>query len=285
MFYFTLPLQIPEVENDEDSGQKTILAIDDDSQVLELYERYLSEHGYRVIPLTDPFQAVEQVQKLQPFAVLLDTAMPGKDGWQVLKELKSRVDTRHIPVILCTIQENQKQGFSLGAADYLMKPILEEDLALALERLNGDGRIQEVLVVDDDPEDLRVVEKILLSSSQDRSAQSSHPYHVRLAQGGAEGLVALRTRRPHIVILDLFMPGLDGFTLLETMRADPAYMDIPVIIFTGGDLTDEQKRSLTQFSVSGADLLNKRLVDEKQLLDRIEKALKRPKQSNAPTIF
>jgi CheY-like chemotaxis protein len=87
-----------------------------------------------------------------------------------------------------------------------------------------------------------------------------------------EGLAALKTFRPHAIILDLFMPGLDGFTLLESIRSDPSFRDVPVIIFTAGDLTEEQRNYLSKFS---ADMLNKGLLTEDELLSTIHSSLER----------
>jgi GAF domain-containing protein/CheY-like chemotaxis protein len=267
-FYYTLPLPHPEPKLSSGSGAKIVLAVDDERPILNLYDRYLSEHGYQVVPLTDPTKVVERAKQVQPFAITLDVMMPGRNGWQVLEELKSDPETDHIPVIICSILEDQEKGFSLGATDYLTKPILEEDLVGALSRLNGDGSIHEVLVIDDDENDLRLVQRIL---------QKDERYHVGLARGGAEGLVALRTFKPQAVILDLFMPGVDGFTLLETMRADPGLRDVPVIIFTAGELNDlsaDQQKRLAQFS---QNMLRKGVFKETDLLVSIEKALSRYK--------
>lgn len=145
-FWFTLPL--PHIEPELDVQKKLILVIDDDRQVISLYERYMQDLGYQVYPLTDPFQAVETARKLQPFAITLDIMMPDKDGWRVLEELKHNPDTCLIPVIVCSIVEEHEKGLSLGAVDYLAKPILEEDLAGALGRLSGEGTLQDVLAVD-----------------------------------------------------------------------------------------------------------------------------------------
>jgi signal transduction histidine kinase/DNA-binding response OmpR family regulator/putative methionine-R-sulfoxide reductase with GAF domain len=259
MFYFTLPLPYasPPGEN------KTILAIDDDRQVINLYERYLKGQGYEVIAVTDPAEAVQKVRQAQPYAIILDIMMPERNGWQVLEELKATPETRHIPVIVCTIVEDHEKGFSLGAADYLTKPILQDDLVHSLNRLNHNGDIHDVLVIDDDADDLRLVQKILSENSQ---------YEVRAAQGGPEGLVAIQTKPPHAIILDLFMPGLDGFTLLETVRADPRLKDIPVIIFTAGDLNDEQISRLAEFTQK---MIHKGSFKEDELLASIENALHR----------
>jgi PAS domain S-box-containing protein len=259
-FYFTLPTPYTEPEPGEDEA-RVILAIDDDRQVISLYERYLKTHNYKVLALTDPSQAVERAREVNPFAITLDVMMPNRSGWQVLEALKADEFTRNIPVIVCSIVADQEKGFSLGAADYLTKPILEEDLVHSLDRLNRDGKIREVLAIDDDPDDLRLVQRIL---------EESGKYQVRVANGGPEGLVAIRTRPPHAIILDLFMPGVDGFTLLETIRTDPALRDIPVIIFTAGDLVEEQRQRLSEFSY---EMVSKGLFKENDLLTSIERAL------------
>jgi signal transduction histidine kinase/CheY-like chemotaxis protein len=265
-FYYTLPLPRPIGEATHSPGNRIVLSVDDERSILNLYDRYLSEHGYQVVPLTDPTKVVERARQIQPFAITLDVMMPGRNGWQVLEDLKNDPVTSHIPVIVCSILEDQEKGFSLGATDYLTKPILEEDLVEALSRLNSDGSIREVLVVDDDENDLRLVQRIL---------QKDERYHIALAHGGSEGLVALRTFKPQAVILDLFMPGVDGFTILETMRADPGLRDVPVIIFTAGDLhdlTEDQQNRLAQFS---QNMLQKGAFKETELLSSIEKALNR----------
>ena len=161
------------------------------------------------MPLTDPLKAKEQILKIKPYAITLDIMMPNKDGWSVLTELKSDPATRDYPVIICSILEQADKGFSLGAADYLVKPILEEDLVHALDRLNKNGTIHEVLVIDDDPNDLRLIERILDQHSQ---------YKAILAEGGRKGWEAINARTPHTIILDLFMPEMDGFNLLEKLR-------------------------------------------------------------------
>jgi CheY-like chemotaxis protein len=261
-FWFTLPLyQQPQEATPE--GLKVILAIDDDPQVIGLYERYLNPQGYHVVPLTDPSKAKEQVIKLKPYAITLDIMMPNKDGWSVLTDLKSDPSTQECPVIICSISEQTAKGYSLGAADYLVKPILGEDLVCALDRLNKDGTIHEVLVIDDDPDELRLIEKILSQKGQ---------YKPILAEGGRKGWEALNRKTPHAIILDLFMPELDGFTLLEKLRENSLLRDIPVLVVSAGALTHEQQTQLNDFDQW---LITKGSLNEGQLLQMIENALKR----------
>ena len=261
-FWFTLPLYLqPQQEIPE--GKKVVLAIDDDPQVIGLYERYLNPQGYYVIPLTDPSKAKDEILRIKPYAITLDIMMPGRDGWTVLNDLKTDPNTRDFPVIICSIMEQADKGFSLGAADYLVKPILEEDLVCALDRLNKDGTIHEVLVIDDDPNDLRLIEKILNQHCQ---------YKLTLAEGGRRGWEEINRKTPHAIILDLFMPDMDGFTILEKLRESSILQDIPVLVVSGGGLTNEQHQQLNDF---GQRLITKGSLNEDQLIESIENALKR----------
>jgi PAS domain S-box-containing protein len=264
IFYFSLPLvATPKTEGQK--NERVILAIDDDPQIISLYERYLQPKGFHVIGLSDPAKAAERVKQLKPFAITLDIMMPGYDGWQVLTDLKSSPETRDIPVVVCSILEDEEKGFSLGAADYLVKPVLEEDLLTSLDRLNGDGSIREVLVIDDDPNDLRLLGKMLTEQGR---------YKAVLAEGGPAGWNAIKSKLPHAIILDLFMPEMDGFSILEQIRKDEKLRNLPVIVITGADLTSEQQKQLEDL---GQWLLQKSSLREKELISIIENALQRVK--------
>src|SRR6266508_3092456 len=261
-FWFTIPLFNQPLEKIP-ADKKIILAIDDDPQVISLYERYLNAQGYYVVPLTDPSKAKDRILEIKPFAITLDIMMPNKDGWSVLSDLKSDPATRDYPVVICSIIEQADKGFSLGAADYLVKPILEEELVHALDRLNKNGKIHHVLVIDDDPNDLRLMEKILNESGR---------YKAVLAEGGRKGWEMLNTKAPDAIILDIFMPDLDGFTILERLREDPLLRHIPVLVVSGGGLTNEQQKQLNNF---GQRHITKSSLKEGELILSIEEALAR----------
>ncbi len=270
-FWFTLPVtkampvEVPVDEEEVAEDQKIVLAIDDDEKIISLYERYLGPHGYHIVALTDPTVALEQAKKINPAAITLDIMMPSKDGWQVIQELKSDPDTKDIPIIICSIVTDREKGFSLGATDYLVKPILEDELVRALSRLNLNGgkEVHDVLVVDDEEEAYRLVDKAL---SQHKK------YKTSFAEGGLQGLAAIQSKRPDVVILDLFMPDMDGFTLLENMRSDSGMYDIPVIILTGADLSEADRERLNSFEQS---LLTKSALNEDELLISLHQAIKK----------
>lgn len=262
-FYFTIPqYNQPSVEPIAGQG-KVILCIDDDQQVIGLYDRYLKPQGYQVIPVINPEVARETIKRLKPYAVTLDIMMPGMDGWSLLQELKADPETRNVPVIICSIVEEEGKGFSLGASDYLVKPILEDDLLGSLHRLNGDGSIKEVLIIDDSPDDLRLMEKMIAEHSQ---------FRPKLAEGGEKGWETIIDSHPDVIILDLFMPQLNGFTIIERLNTTPELRDIPVIVVSGADLTPEQKNQLQNL---GKHLLQKGMLNEKDLFASLGKALKR----------
>jgi CheY-like chemotaxis protein len=190
------PTPVPEAPG------RVVLCVDDDEGVITLFRRYLDKQGYRVVGLSDPFRVVEEARRIRPFAITLDVMMPGKDGWQVIQELKADPETRDIPVVMCTIVSEKGRGLSLGAADYLVKPILEQDLISALDRLDREEGRHRVLVVDDQPDDRNLLRRMI---------ESQEGYEVMEAGSGQEAILLVHQRRPHIIILDLLMPEMDGF--------------------------------------------------------------------------
>ncbi|HEY4688185.1 MAG TPA: GAF domain-containing protein [Anaerolineae bacterium] len=278
-FAFTLPLQHSRDLPDDLStmelpvpapGQKVILSIDDDAGVITLYQRYLEKQGYRVIGLSDTSKAVEETKRLQPFAITLDVLMPNRDGWSVLADLKSNPDTSGIPIIVCSIVEDESKGFALGAADYLVKPISETDLVRALERVNGNKPVQTVLVIDDEPEAIRLIRRML---------DNRPGYKVIEAQGGALGIATTQAAQPDVVLLDLMMPDIDGFAVLETLKTNRLSRDIPVVIVTAKELTEDDR---TRLRGKAAALLNKGAFDAQRLLSEIASALEHIEATQKP---
>jgi CheY-like chemotaxis protein len=270
-FWFTIPIATPEVIEkpaieDEDGikpDAKIIVSIDDDHQVIDLYKRYLRTHGYQVIAITQPQQVIQRLKETKPYAITLDIMMPHKDGWQVIQEIKKDPDTSEIPVIICSIVEERDKAYQLGAVDYLVKPILEDELVSAVNRLNlpQEKQINEILVIDDDPNVFQLVEIALRNETG---------YQLTFANGGFAGLERLKEQKPDGIILDLMMPDLDGFSILETMQGDSQLRNIPVIILTAADLTLEERMRLEQ---NKREILEKENFKSNQLINFLENAL------------
>jgi signal transduction histidine kinase/CheY-like chemotaxis protein len=241
--------------------QKIVLSIDDNASIIEMYDRFLKNHGYEIIPLTDPSQAVEKAIEIQPYAITLDLMMPSISGWDVLYQLKNNQQTKQIPIIICSIQEEEEKGISLGAADYLVKPFLDTDMVKSLNRLNHAGNIKKVLIIEDNENDQQLVEKMLDDSNQ---------YQIIIAKTGREGWNIILDDQPDVIILDLFLPDLSGFAILERIRSDEKLFKIPVIILTAADLTADQYAQLREFNNM---LVSKSFLSKKTLLQKLEETL------------
>lgn len=282
-FYFTLPFFYPPEEDaaenegaeeryDPDKPKQeddlVILAIDDDEKVIQLYERYLNKQGYRVVPLTDPKKAVERALELTPYAITLDIMMPNYDGWQVLEDLKSNPETQKFPTIICSIVADTQKGYALGATDYLLKPIIEDDLLQSLNRIGGQNEIHEILIIDDDPDDLRLLEKML---------EENKNYVPIIANTGPAGWDKMVNSHPQAVLLDLFMPEMGGFEIIDAMQEYSTLKDIPVIVISGGDISKTQQEKLDALN---HHLLKKGSLSADELADTLERSLKRLAKPN-----
>ena len=241
----------------------TVLVIDDDPNVIELLRENLAEAGYRVVGARDGEEGINKARALRPDSIVLDIIMPRKDGWQVLHELKADPSTRDIPIVLLSVVDQKNLGYRLGAADYLVKPFEREALLTTLSRTAGHcGRL---LVVDDDPNVADMVRQLL----------EGEACTIDVARDGREALRAIAERPPDAVLLDLLMPGLDGFAVLEQLQADPGRRDIPVIVLTAKELTPEESALLERRTLA---VVEKRGLERNALLQEVRRALSAVRQ-------
>jgi signal transduction histidine kinase/CheY-like chemotaxis protein len=211
----------------ETKGKKILLAIDDDPNVLILLKQNLEDEGYYVVGALNAEEGIRKAKEIHPFAVTLDILMPQKDGWGVLSDLKADPATRDIPIIVLSIIDNKELGFSLGAFDYLVKPLEKEAIMAALQRIPG-VPAKRVLVVDDEPAAVDLLTQILQEEG----------YQVKGTYSGEEALRALDASPQDIILLDLLMPEMGGFEVIQRVKANPRWRDIPIIVVTAKDLTD-----------------------------------------------
>ena len=238
-----------------------ILVIDDDSNARDLMTRTLVKEGYRVALAEDGDQGVELAISLRPDAITLDVLMPRVDGWTVLSTLKADERTEAIPVLMMTMGDEKNLAYSLGASDFLTKPITRERLVSALDRVRCHEPICNVLLVEDDP-DARMIT---------RGSLEKERWNVIEAQDGQEGLKRLAEHTPDIVLLDLNMPKMDGFEFAEAMRSDPRWREIPIVVLTARSLTAEDRQRLNG---NVQRVLSKGGLDRGGLLREIRKAIK-----------
>ena len=221
-------------EPDLPDDARTVLVIDDDPNVRDLLRRHLNKQGYRVAAASGGKEGLKLAREIKPDAITLDVVMPTKDGWSVLSELKADPEVADIPVVMITITEDRQMGISLGASEYLSKPVDRERLMTVLERLCGNGFTGTVLVVEDDPGTREIFRRTFKKQN----------INMIEAENGRLGLDRLQEVRPDIILLDLIMPEMDGFEFLERLRAKPEWHDIPVVVITAKLLTDEERRRL-----------------------------------------
>ncbi len=228
------------------AGELLVVAIDDEPDVLKIIQSVLEDTPYRVLGVSESGNAVDTVSRLQPYAVTLDISMPGLNGWQVLQQLKSNPTTANIPIVMLSVLSDRSAGYVLGASEYLTKPIEPSLLLNTLERLAKRqtpvlaGRVgtilpaDYILVVDDEPDIRSVLQQILADAN----------FTVQTAPDGLAALAMVQKSPPRLILLDLMMPGMDGFEVVYNLKSQPATADIPVVILTAKTLTAEDYTNL-----------------------------------------
>jgi signal transduction histidine kinase/DNA-binding response OmpR family regulator len=215
------------------SGRLTplVLIVDDEVPARELLASYLEPH-YRVAMAESGVEAIKEAQRLRPDAITLDVMMPGSDGFETLVALRKNPATADIPVIILSIVDQKQVGFALGAADYLIKPVRKPILLDAIRRhvpapADEDSSI---LLVDDDPNALELLQEALRSAG----------YEVQSVRSGARALEVLANKVVGAILLDLLMPGMDGFQVIRHVRQEPALKDLPILVMTAKNLSQEE---------------------------------------------
>ena len=247
----------------EEAEEPLILVVDDDATVRELVVRHLERAGFAVVAARGGQEGLRLVRELRPAAVTLDIMMPDLDGWTVLAAIKGDPALAAIPVVLMSIVDQKNRGYALGAADYLVKPVDRTKLVETLTGICGSTAGRALLVDDDE-----VVRRSV------RQALEPIGWKVTEAENGQVAVDSLTAARPDVIILDLMMPKMDGFEFLDELRGRPDWQDIPVVVITAKDLTDEDRDRLN----GGVErIIQKSDRDEmlRQLSREISKCVKR----------
>lgn len=281
-FLFTLPLIAAGISRDGRVSEQPASGV----RVAFLHERDAIEHDLDTA-LRERGTVVE-IQRIEvdsdwlpllvaapPVTVVLDEPVATRRGWEILATLKRHPATAHLPMLMYALNPQNERG-ALLELDYLVKPLDPEQLAQVLvQQPVGDNLLpsgKTILVVDDDPDMLtlhtRIIRQILPES------------RILQARNGREALVQMEQARPHLVLLDLMMPQLDGFGVLEAMRLDESTMDIPVVVLTSQTLSEDD---IERLNVGVAAILSKGLYRADEILQRIEAVLAHQRRLGSPT--
>jgi CheY-like chemotaxis protein len=217
------------------SKRKTVLVVDDEPEMAAMISRYLLQEGYNTLTATSGAEALELALRERPFAVTLDIVMPDMDGWEVLQGLKKNPETKEIPVIVVSISENRETGFALGAIGHVTKPVSRKLLISEIRKIGGQGT-RSIMIVDDNNLDRQQIRRII------DEEEGLTPI---VAEDGAVCLELIKKQIPDVLVLDLMMPEPDGFAVLEKIRSNPDTRDLPVIVVTAKDLTEEDRKILS----------------------------------------
>jgi len=228
-------------------GPRTALVVEDDTRSAKLIRVQLEREGFTVLHAATVEAALALAAK-QPLALItLDILLTEGDGWEFLSRLKQMPDLRHIPVVIISIVADPSKGFSLGAAAVLQKPISRQELYEALVGLGlfpfARDQGLKVLVVDDDPKAVELISVHIQGLATT----------VLRAHGGREAIEIAQRELPDVIVLDLMMPGMDGFSVAEALNARPDTARIPILVVTAKDITGADRAKLSRYVTTIVD--------------------------------
>jgi CheY-like chemotaxis protein len=250
-------------------GDRVVLIVENDPHFARILLDMGREKGFKALVAMDGEQALELVREYRPDALTLDIDLPGIDGWTVLDRLKHAPETRHIPVHILSGAGQRQRGLRQGAVNYLEKPISKENLDSAFDRISTflEEGVKRLLVVEDDPTQRQSIIELIGEGDVEITAVGS----------AEDAMERLRETRFDCMVLDLGLTGEDGYNLLERVKSTPEMQDIPIIIYTGKDLSQAEETRLRRYAetIIIKDAKSpERLLDETALfLHRVESNL------------
>ncbi|HWU89765.1 MAG TPA: HAMP domain-containing protein [Kofleriaceae bacterium] len=270
----SLARSVPDDYGMLEPGDRVLLVIEDDPSFAVTMLEMGRQSGFKGVVATSGIQALELARTVKPDAVTLDLRLPDIDGWVLLDRLKHDPITRHIPVHVISGLDEERRSLHCGALGFLHKPVTQEELMAGLAGIREfvEKRVKQLLVVEDDPVQSQAISDLIGEGDVQTTTVAS----------GEGALQSLEDRSYDCVVLDLRLPGMSGFELIERIKSDPRYRRLPVIVYTGRELTDEDKarlHGLAQTVIIKDVTTMERLLDETALfLHRVEANLPERKQ-------
>jgi signal transduction histidine kinase/CheY-like chemotaxis protein len=268
-FYVTLPVAAGSTAALAEAPTRqpnTVLIVDDNADTVQLLADVLGSAGYHTATAFSGPDALRIAQEIKPDLITLDVMMPGLSGWQVLRKLKEEPETRAIPVVIVSVIDNHPLAISLGANDAITKPLNSATLLKTLGRTLAQTRTNDPILVIDNRED----DRELIASTLKHQG-----YQVECVTSGAQALTWLEHHVPSLIMLDLLMPGVSGFDILEAVRTNARLASVPVVVITAKDLTHDERAMLRE---RYASLLQKGLAGPDVLLHVVQEALTAPRE-------
>ncbi|GAB1541823.1 hypothetical protein NUACC21_44960 [Scytonema sp. NUACC21] len=260
------PIPLPPITWQKDPVRAPVLAIEDDDQTLFTYEKYFEGSVYQLIAARSLSQAKQALQVFNPVAIVLDILLGEQNTWAFLSELKENPATQNIPVIVITVVNNESKARELGADAFFIKPV---DRLLLLSQMNmlvKQGRLQKLLLIDDDPASRYVLKQLL----SDCTGRDTPALHIIEANDGREGTLLAQIENPDCIIVDISMPGMSGVEVLSVLKSTQNTHSIPVIIHSSQPLEEQEKRNLAQSTVT---ILSKETASSEVAIARLKEAL------------
>ncbi|HEY9656696.1 MAG TPA: response regulator, partial [Crinalium sp.] len=267
----------PAIDDDRDTLQpddQVLLIIEDDLAFAQILLDMARQQGFKGLVAARSDVGLAMAQELKPAAIMLDVRLPFMTGWAVLDRLKHDPATRHIPVHMMSVEEGQKRSLQLGALAFIQKPASSEALSKALNDIKGfiERPVKHLLIVEDDETQRHSIVELIGNSDVRSTAVGT----------GAEALEALKTGHFDCLVLDLGLPDIAGFALIEQIKQEPGLQHLPIIVYTGKELTAQEETELRRISdtIIVKDVRSpERLLDETALfLHRVHENLPAPQR-------
>ncbi|MBE0689053.1 MAG: response regulator, partial [Anaerolineae bacterium] len=217
--------------------KRQVLLIEDNPNMVDQFRRTLQRDGFDVFTASIALEAEAMASGLHPSLIILDANFAGDRGWEILERLQLRDDTADIPIIVVALGDETARALEKGAFSFIRKPFMPEALTQAAKEAEAEAQRDRILIIDDEPDSVRLLHNLLADAGK---------YRIFYAANGVEGVSMVARRRPDLVIVDLRMPEMDGFQVIEELRGNPETADIPIMVVTGDTLNQTE---MTQLSV------------------------------------